>query len=165
MTPTPLYNFRDYLRQLISENRLAQQHHFHFTTCSGIASLEGLLQDLRTQQNMICFSDITEDSTFHNSGAWFKRRVFTIFIVLRFQYGNQTDYDNKINTARELFRQLHSRFLHDEQELNNRSAYLDCATIRSRELGGHFLDSATGLYFLLTLDEPTSLAYDNTEWT
>jgi hypothetical protein len=36
--------------------------------------------------------------------------------------------------------------------------------IRSRELGGQFLNGCTGLYFMVALDEPTDLQYNQDEW-
>ena len=36
--------------------------------------------------------------------------------------------------------------------------------IRSRELGGQFLNGCTGLYFMVALDEPTDLHFNAEEW-
>ena len=61
-------------------------------------------------------------------------------------------------------RQFHSRFIIDEADMQNELIYLGVANVKSRELGGNFLDSATGLYFTISMDEPINLVYDKSEW-
>ena len=59
---------------------------------------------------------------------------------------------------------MHSRFIVDEARLQSELCYLAVDEIRSRELGGQFLNGCTGLYFLLALDEPTDLQFNADEW-
>lgn len=165
MNCKPLFDFHSYLAACIDANRLAQQHGFHFCTCSGIGHLEEMVAGLRQYKAFACVSDVTEDALVQRGGAWFKRRVFTVFLVRRYDTRFMTAYRDAMGVCRELQRQLHTRFLRDEQELRNRLAYIDVSEIRSRELGGQFLNAATGLYFMLAMDEPADLRYDSEEWT
>ena len=73
-------------------------------------------------------------------------------------------YSEALDTCRELMRQLHSKFIIDEADLQNDLVYLNVGNVKSRELGGQFLDSATGLYFTISMDEPTDLRYNAAEW-
>ncbi|MBR4553870.1 MAG: hypothetical protein IKO20_09185 [Bacteroidaceae bacterium] len=164
MDATSLFDFHSYLYELVSRNKLASEHDFLPCSCSGIGYLEEMLSTSRNSKAFVCVSDVTEDSTAHKGGAWFKRRVFTVFILHRYNTRSQDDYREKIGVCRELFRQLHSRFILDEHDLQNDLAYLNVGDIRSRELGGQFLNGCTGLYFMLTVDEPIDLQYDADEW-
>jgi hypothetical protein len=69
-----------------------------------------------------------------------------------------------MNLCRELFRQFHSRFIVDEHRLQSELTYMAVDEIRCRELGGQFLNGCTGLYFMVALDEPTDLQYNQHEW-
>ena len=159
-----LFDFHNYLYELVEKNKLARTHEFYPCSCSGISYLEEMLSNSRSHKAFVCLTDTSEDSTTRKSGGWFKRRVFTVFILCRYNTRSQEDYREKLGVCRELFRQLHSRFLIDEHDLQNELAYLDVENIRSRELGGQFLNGCTGLYFMLAIDEPIDLQYDATAW-
>ena len=159
-----LFDFHAYLHSLVEKNKLAQTAGFYPCACSGIGYLEDLLQEHRSHRAFVCVSDTSDDSTTRHSGGWFKRRVFTVFILHRYNTRSTADYRDKLSLCRELFRQLHSRFLVDESALQNELAYLNVEDIRSRELGGQFLNGSTGLYFMLAIDEPIDLQYNGDEW-
>lgn len=160
-----MFDFQTYISNVVKQNRLAALHAFMPTTCSGINYLEGLLQNYQTQANFVAVSDVCSETTFQQSGGWFRRRLYTVFILARYEYQNLQDYNEKMNLCRELQRQLETRFLHDALQLETQLLYLRVSDIRSSELGGQFLNGCTGLYFLLTMDEPTTLAYNPDEWT
>ncbi len=161
-----MFSFLQYIQDLTQSNQLAQRESFAPVTCSGINYLEGMLEQYQSQANFVCTSDVCQESLHTASGGWFKRRVFTVYILARYEYGNSADQEQKMDLCRELFRQYTSRIIHDSQSLAaTRDLYIDTTDIRSNELGGLFLNSCTGLYFLLAIDEPTDLRYDPTEWT
>lgn len=155
----------NYMQRLTQESRLAQQHQFAHTTCSGLGYLEGMLEAYQSTANFVCTSDVCQESLYAQSGGWFKRRVYTIFILARYEYGNQTDYNLKINLCRELARQFTARMLHDSLQLQTDMLYLDTDNIKCSELGGIFLNGTTGLYLMVGLDEPTDLTYNPDQWT
>lgn len=164
MNAKTFYDFNAYMARLTWQNRLAKSEGFIPCDCSGIAHLEGILQNMRTEKAFVCTSDVAEESTVNRGGGYFKRRVFTVFIIKRFRTGNMDSYRAALGTCRELMRQLHSRFIIDEADLQNDLVYLNVGNVKSRELGGQFLDSATGLYFTISMDEPTDLRYNAAEW-
>ncbi len=160
-----MFDFIEYIKELITSNKLARQKGFEATTCSGINYLEGMLEQYQTTANFVCTADTCQESTFQQSGGWFKRRVYTVFILARHEYGNMEDYASKLALCRELFRQLQSRFLRDSELLQTCLLYLHTEDIRSNELGATFLNGCTGLYFMLSMDEPTDITYNPEEWT
>ena len=164
MNARTLFDFHAYLQGLTAKNRLARSRRYHFCTCSGVGYLEELLAQMRQHSAFVCLSDVSEDSVRQVGGGWFKRRTFTAFILRRYDTRSMTAYREAIDEARELFRQLHSRFIRDEADIQNELAYLRTDDVRSRELGGQFLNGCTGLYFMLNIDEPIDLRYDAEEW-
>ena len=159
-----MFDFIEYIKELIASNKLAMQKGFEATTCSGINYLEGMLEQYQTTANFVCTADTCQESTFQQSGGWFKRRVYTVFILARHEYGNMEDYASKLALCREIFRQLQSRFLRDSELLQTCLLYLHTEDIRSNELGATFLNGCTGLYFMLSMDEPTDITYNPEEW-
>lgn len=159
-----MFDFHAYIERLCAENRLCAAEGFHPCSCSGLGYIEDLLARLRSHKAFLCTSDTCEESTLRRGGAWFKRRVFTVFVLHRFAPRSTASYRDAIAVCREVLRQLHARFIRDEGALRSALAYLDTADVRSRELGGEFLDGCTGLYFMVAIDEPIDLSYDDTLW-
>ena len=164
MNTKTLFDFVGYIKDLTQQNRLANDHQFVPCTCSGIGYLEDVLSRLRNERAFVCVSDVCEESITRHGGGWFKRRVFTVFLLSRYNVRDTEDYHTKMNLCRELFRQFHSRFIVDEQRLQSELTYMAVDEIRCRELGGQFLNGCTGLYFMVALDEPTDLQYNQDEW-
>ena len=164
MNTKTLFDFVGYIKDLTQQNRLANDHQFVPCTCSGIGYLEDVLSRLRNERAFVCVSDVCEESITRHGGGWFKRRVFTVFLLSRYNVRDTEDYHTKMNLCRELFRQFHSRFIVDEHCLQSELTNMAVDEIRSRELGGQFLNGCTGLYFMVALDEPTDLQYNQDEW-
>lgn len=164
MDTKDLFDFKAYLKGLVGKNKLARQEGFVACTCSGLAYLEGALSLMRKERAFVCLSDTSEESTAKHGGAWFTRRVFTAFVLARYDTRDGEDYTRKLALCRELFRQLHSRFIQDEGRLQSDLCYLAVDDIKSRELGGQFINGCTGLYFMVALDEPSDLQYRAEEW-
>ena len=159
------FDITAYVQQLTAKNKMAAELNFQHTTCSGINYLEEPLQQLRSVANFVCTSDINDEATFQRSGGWFKRRTAMVFILMRYRQGDMDDRRAKMDQCRELFRQFKSRIINDAYHYRLEDLYLNTEVIRSSELGGAFLDSCTGLYFMLSLAEPEPLCYDPKEWT
>ena len=164
MNTKTLFDFVGYIKDLTKQNRLANDHQFVPCTCSGIGYLEDVLSRLRNERAFVCVSDVCEESITRHGGGWFKRRVFTVFLLSRYNVRDTEDYHTKMNLCRELFRQFHSRCIVDEHRLQSELTYMAVDEIRCRELGGQFLNGCTGLYFMVALDEPTDLQYNQDEW-
>lgn len=158
------FDFYAYMADIAAKNRFAQARGFHPCTCSGINYLEGMLQQYRTASNFICTSDVCDEATFQRSGGWFKRRSVMVFLLMRYRVGDEAARRARMDDCRELLRQIQSRLVYDNQRLATEDLYLNLDALRSSEIGGVFLNGCTGLYFMLSVDEPASLEYDINEW-
>lgn len=164
MDSKTFFDFPSYIAMLTHANRLAVENNFKAVTCSGINYLEGLLQHFQTTANFVAVSDVCDESTLQVGGGWMKRRLITVFILSRYKYGDTEAYHRALTLCRELYRQFFSRLLHEADDWTNDHLFLNLADVRSTELGGQFLNGATGLYFMLTMDEPTDVSFADDEW-
>ncbi|MFR1987594.1 MAG: hypothetical protein ACLS29_05590 [Prevotellamassilia sp.] len=54
--------------------------------------------------------------------------------------------------------------IRDRECADGSMLYLDTTEMRSNDLGADFLNNATGLYFLVTMERPLDLMYRPEEW-
>lgn len=159
------FDSETYFGGLCRRNRLAQAHKFRFCTCSGIESLQGPLDRFKFDNAFFCLDDTNDGALFQGEGGgWYKKRTFTVFLLHRYDFGNETDRAARLAVCRDIFRQLMSRMLVDSDDLSNEMVYMHTDNILSRELGQYFMNGCTGLYFFVDVSEPVNLVYDSSEW-
>jgi hypothetical protein len=143
---------------------LARKSGFYPCACSGIDSLEELLENFRKQPSFFAVDDTNDGVTERRSGGFFKKRTFTVFLLHRYEFGNMADRERALSVCRELFRQIHSRLLVDKEKFDNNLIYMNTDNVFSRELGQYFINGCTGLYFMFDVSEPLDLIFDKDEW-
>lgn len=159
-------NFFDsiaYFSKLCKMNKLAQKEEFYPCVCTGIDNLEGLLEEFRRVSAFMAIEDTNDGSTERRSGGFFRKRVFTIFLLKRYTYDDMEDRAKALDICRQLFRQIHSRLL-QAKESEDDLQYMNVEQIYSRELSRYFLSGCTGLYFMVEVSEPINLVYNTAEW-
>lgn len=159
-----MFNFHEYIKALAAENRLARAEGFEHVTCTGINGLEGVLDNLQTYGAFLASDDVTTGETFRGGGGYFRRRTFTLFILRSYDIADEADRRAKLDTCRTLMRQMQSRMLLDRDRLAEQMVYLEIEQMPTTEIGSYFGTGATGLYFMVTLSEPTDLSYNADEW-
>lgn len=165
MDATNYFDSEKYFSSLCEANRLAQANGFKFCTCSGIESLQGPLDRFKTDRAFFCLDDTNDGALFQGKGGgWYKRRTFTVFILHRYAFRDETDRASQLAICRDLFRQIMSRMIIDADDLQNELVYLHTDNVVSRELGQYFMNGCTGLYFMIDVSEPVNLKFDNSEW-
>lgn len=77
------------------------------------------------------------------------------------------DREQQLNLCRAIFRQMHSRLIHDREEMTCGDAleYMQVERIYSNEFPEYLMSGVTGLYFMVENDEPIDLTYDSRQWT
>lgn len=159
-----LFDAIGYFKNMCSGNRLAKAHNFYPCVCSGINSLEEVLENFRRQSAFFAVDDTNDGVTERRSGGYFKKRTFTIFIMKRYTFNDMEDRQRALDICRQLARQVHSRMLLDGEDLTNDLIYLNTDNVYSRELGEYFINGCTGLYFMIDVSEPIDLSYNADEW-
>lgn len=161
-----LFPALDYFTQLAQSNRLAKENGFHPCLCSGPDSIDGIVQGFRKYQNFVMVDDTTSQQTFSNGVGFFRRDVYTVFIVAHYSQDDMADRELKLNLCRQIFRQFHSRLLHDRDTLgDDRLTFLNLNNIYSTELPRYSYSGVTGLYFMIQNEQPIDISYEQSEWT
>lgn len=165
MTDT-LFDSIAYFQQLAAENRLCLDNGFKPVTCSGPDSVQGIMEQFRRTANFIMVSD-TVDSNTHSVGeGFFRRNVYTVWILAAYRRDDMADREQKLNLCRAIFRQFLSRMLYDKdrEAYEDQLEFLDLNRVYSTELGRYSFNGVTGLYFMVNSDEPIDIQYDPSLW-
>lgn len=166
MAQEKLFDIYGYLEGLGKQNKLAVENGFKTGFCSGMGGLQDMMADFRIQQDYILVDDTTSQNTYSNGVSFFRKDVYTVFIVAGYRIDDMKDREAKMNLCRRIFRQIHSRLIHDRDELvyGDSLEYLDVERVYSQELPQYFMNGVTGLYFMLNNDEPVDLSYNGNDW-
>lgn len=163
---TTLFPALDYFSRLAKANRLAAANGFKACLCSGPDSIQGVAESFRTARNFIMVDDTTSQNTFSNGTGFFRRDVYTVFLLASYRYDDMADRAAKLGLCRTLFRQLHSRLLYDRDTLgDDRLTFLRLENVYSTELPRYSYTGLTGLYFMVQNEQPIDISYDSREWT
>ena len=150
-----LFDAIGYFTKLCTANKLAVQHEFHPCACSGINSLQEVLDEFRFHSAFFAVDDTNDGVTEQRSGGYFKKRTFTVFILKSYTIDDMADRQASLDVCRQLFRQVHSRLIRDKEDLNNELIYLNTENVFSRELGNG-LDNVEAALMLMK-DKPRDL--------
>ena len=155
-----------YFKQLTEENVTCRLYNFVATTCSGPDTVQGVMQQFRRTANFVMVSDTVDSNTHSVGDGFFDRNVFTVWIIAAYKQDDMADREQKLNVCRYIFRQFLSRLLHDKElEIyDDQMEFLDLTHVYSTELGRWSMNGVTGLYFMVTSDEPVDLQYDDSLW-
>lgn len=167
MAQEKLFNAFEYFENLGRTNRLAVDNGFHVGFCSGPDGIEDAISEFRKARNFILVDDTTSQNTYSNGVSFFRRDVYTVFIVAGFKAGDMEDRQQKLSLCRRIFRQMHARLIHDKDsyEYGDSLEYLKLDNVYSNEFPDMFLGGMTGLYFMVQNEQPIDLQYDAEEWT
>lgn len=164
MNDIEYFDLEKYFLDMAADNRLANKHGFYPCTCSGVDSLQGVLDEFRKKANFICVEDTNDGATIQRGGGWFQKRIVTVFILARYRFNDMDDRREKLNTCRQIFRQFKSRMIVDKDRLDNELVTINLSRIMKKELSQYFISGCTGLYFMVEFDEPENLCYNEAEW-
>lgn len=164
MDANNLFDAIDYFKGLCNSNKLAKENKFYPCACSGINSLQEVLEQFRRQSAFFAVDDTNDGVTERRSGGFFKKRTFTVFIMKRYKFDDMADRQVALDICRKLECQVHSRMLRDRENMNNELVYLNTDNVYTRELGEYFINGCTGLYFMIDVSEPIDLTYNDEEW-
>lgn len=159
-----LFDFNGYLKGLTEKNKMARRNGYAFTTCSGIENMEGVLYNFQGHGRFVVADEVASGEVWQNGGGWMHRRTITCFVVERSNAMDEPGRIAALARCRTLERQLLSRMLRDREAMTNELVYMNLENIPYTELGTMALDGLTGLYFMVTIDEPTDISYNGDDW-
>lgn len=154
----------EYFSKLCKKNRLAQKHSFQFCRVTGLGGMEEVLNNFRKVKTFFAVDETSDGSTVCVNGAFFKRRIYTIFLWYKYTLNDMNQQHEALCVCRTIYDQLCSKMLVDREILQGDLIYLNIDRIHFREMEKYFMNGCTGLYFVIDVDEPIDLSYNAEEW-
>lgn len=157
-----IFDALNYFEQLARQNKLCKENGFMPVFCSGPESIEGIMQQYQKTANFVCIDDTTDQNLYSEGVSYFKRRVYTVFVLAAYRWDDMKDREDKLNLCREVFKQFVKRMIWDRaQREDDETAFLNVEKIYSKEFGRYTMNGVTGLYFMVENDEPASMEYED----
>lgn len=157
-----IFDALHYFETLAMQNKLCVENGFKPVFCSGPDSIEGIIQQFQKTANFVCIDDTTDQNLYSQGVSYFKRRVYTVFVLAQYRWDDMEDREDKLNLCREVFKQFVKRMIWDRtQREDDETAFLNVEKIYSKEFGRYTMNGVTGLYFMVENDEPASMEYED----
>ncbi len=159
-----IFDALKYFETLAKKNSLCVEKGFKPVFCSGPDSIEGVMQQYQKTANFVMIDDTTAENLYSEGVSYFKRRVYTVFILASYKWDDMKDREDKLNLCREIFHQFTRRMIWDRARRENEDddiTFLNVEKIYSKEFGRYTMNGVTGLYFMVNNDEPLSMEYED----
>lgn len=158
-----IFDALSYFKQLAEKNILCRKNGFKPVFCSGPDSIEGVMSEFQTTANFVMIDDTTDQNMYSEGVSYFKRRVYTVFVLASYKWDDMEDREDKLKLCREIFQQFVRRMIWDKTqgEDSDDMTFLNVEKVYSKEFGRYTMSGVTGLYFMVENDEPTSMDYED----
>lgn len=145
----------------VCEKMILTKDKYLFTKVSGISALEGIVENARRNSYFFAVDDSQDGVTFRGAAAgFFERRMYTIFILGKADYGDQKKRDEVLEEAKKIYRHTLSKMIKDKLTI----PVVKLDQIRFYEVPPAFAVGCSGLYFIVTVENPINLVYDDNAW-
>lgn len=155
------FSIKQYIQAFIEAHKNDTGFDWKFTEVSGVNGLEGILSGAIMDDNFMA-TDSTGDGYIvqNQNGGYFIRRVATVFVVRKYEYGNMADMLTKMQDCRLWFKRILRQMVRDQDDLKNQLIYLNTDRVAFRELAPEMAEHFTGLYFMLEFSQPYDVLND-----
>lgn len=158
------FNAYDYFGQICNEHKITRNGAYKFTRVSGLTYMEEVLANMRKERAFFAVDDTNDGQTYRVGGGWMDRRVYIVYILKRYKQNDMQEQHQALAECRKVYDALISRIIRDRSVLSQQGAVVDVSRFPYYELEGYAIAGCTGLYTLITIDEPKSLCYNVHEW-
>jgi hypothetical protein len=157
-----MWNAVDYFENANNTLKLTKGK-YTFCRVTGLNYLEDILSNIKGSFAYLGVDDTDDGVTIQIGGGWFNRRSVVVYILKKYDFNNQIDREEKTNETRLIHKKLLAKLIKDSGSVAD-LAYLDKNRIPYHEVPGMFAAGTTGIYFIITLNEPVELIYDANDW-
>jgi hypothetical protein len=126
--------------------------------------MEEVIRNFKSGNAYFCIDDTEDGYLIQNNAGYMERRQYVLFILKKYPFNDMAAQHEALNECRTIYRQVVKKLIRDRRRLENDLTYLKLDRIPFYEFPGYVLTGCTGLYFMITVDIPTELCYDNDEW-
>ena len=157
-----IFDALTYFETLAKQNKLCGDNGFMPVFCSGPDSIEGIINSFQKVANFVCIDDTTDQNLYSEGVSYFKRRVYTVFVLATYKWDDMAEREAKLNLCRKVFKQFVKRMIWDRaQREDDETTFLNVEKVYSKEFGRYTMSGVTGLYFMVENDEPASMEYED----
>lgn len=160
-----MWNSVLYFKKATEKLKLAVDNGYKFSRVTGFEYLEDILDDIK-QPGYIAVDDTDDGVIVREGGGYFRKRMITIFILRRYKISDQSDRQLKLDETRLIMDKFTARLIKDsnDSEKNSELLYLDKTRFPYKEVPGYFAAGTCGVYFFVTIKEPTNLVDNPNDW-
>ena len=138
---------------------------YHFCRVSGINGLEEILANYMAKNAFLAVDDSDDGMTIRLGGGYFNRRSIVVYVLKKYKITDMSERETALSETRSIRNSLISKLLVDANNNTEGLNYLNKERIPYHEVPGYFAAGTTGIYFIITIDEPVNLAYNANDWT
>lgn len=149
----------DYMRQLHGKLKTTKDT-YKFDTASGIAAIEGVVNNARRHQSFFVVDDSQDGITLRKNGAYYERRPYTVFILCKVEIDDMPKRQEVLTASKKIYRSLISKMIKDKLSI----PIIDLENIKFHEVPPAFATGCSGLYFIFSVDNPVNLVFNAEEW-
>ncbi|WP_419033310.1 hypothetical protein [Dysgonomonas gadei] len=155
----------DYFSSICNTLKKSKDNGYYPCKVSGLANMEEVINAYQTQRAYFAIDDTNDGHTFKSSGGgYFDRKQYIVFILRKFAQNNMDQQKEFLQECRQIYKSVCKKLIKDKSKLVDNLIYLNTDRIPFYEIEGYGIAGCTGLYFIITVDEPTNLCYDASEW-
>ena len=132
---------------------------YTFCRVTGLNYLEDILANTRGSNSFFGVDDTDDGVTILKGGGWFNRRSVVVYILTKYDFKSQTDREEKTAETRLIHKKVLAKLIKDSSSVDE-LMYLDKTRFPYHEVPGMFAAGTCGMYFIVTIDEPTELIHD-----
>lgn len=157
-----MWNAVSYFEDLNGKLKLTKGK-YTFCRVTGLNYLEEILSNIKGSTAYLGVDDTDDGVTIQIGGGWFNRRSVVVYILEKYTYGNETDREEKLTGIRIIHKKILAKLIKDSSSVDG-LMFLDKTRFPYHEVPGMFAAGTCGMYFIMTLNEPTELIYDASDY-
>lgn len=154
-----------YFTDIATKLKVAKDQQFYPCKVSGLSNMEEVIVSLRDKKAYFAIDDTNDGMLFKGGGGgYYERKMYVVYLLYKIPVNNMDAQHKALNICREIYHSVCTRLLKDKRRLENEMTYFDTSRIPFYELEGYAIAGCTGLYFMVTVDQPRNLCYNEDEW-
>ncbi len=155
----------NYFSSLCNKLKRSNDNGYYPCKVTGLGNMEEVINAFKTQKAYFAIDDTNDGQTYKSpGGGYFDRKQYIVFVLRKFTYNNMEQQKEYLQECREIYKSVCKKLIKDKATLQNDMIYLNTDRIPFYEIEGYGIAGCTGLYFIVTVDEPINLCYDANEW-
>jgi hypothetical protein len=156
----------EYFEELTDTLITCIDNNYKFVKVSGLSDLEGVLANRKKYKNFIAVDDSESGAIIQGGGAgFFDRRPYSVFICSAVKAGDMDARETLLEQHRSIYRSFLTRIIKDRQDATMELLQFDPSRIPYYEMAGMFGNGCVGLYFIINVDNPVNLVYNDGDWS